>query len=33
MRGRSGAELARVRAMHMRLLLTRFNDHVARPIG
>jgi DNA-binding GntR family transcriptional regulator len=33
MRGRSGAELARIRAMHMRLLLTRFNDHVARPIG
>jgi DNA-binding GntR family transcriptional regulator len=33
MSGRSGAELARIRAMHMRLLLTRFNDHVARPIG
>lgn len=33
MRGRSGAELARIRAMHLRLLLTRFNDHVARPIG
>lgn len=33
MRGRSGAELARIRALHMRMLLTRFNDHVARPIG
>ena len=33
MRGRSGAELARIRAIHLRLLLTRFNDHVARPIG
>lgn len=33
MRGRSGAELARIRAMHLRLLLNRFNDHVARPIG
>lgn len=33
MRGRSGAELARIRAMHLRLLLRRFNDHVARPIG
>jgi DNA-binding GntR family transcriptional regulator len=33
MRARSGAELARIRAIHLRLLLTRFNDHVARPIG
>ena len=33
MRARSGAELARVRATHMRMLLTRFNDHMARPIG
>lgn len=33
MRGRSGDELARIRALHMQMLLTRFNDHVARPIG
>jgi len=33
MRGRSGAELARVRATHLRMLLTRFNNHVARPTG
>lgn len=33
MRGRSGEELARIRALHMQMLLTRFNDHVARPIG
>lgn len=33
MQGRSGSELSRIRAMHLRMLLTRFNDHVARPIG
>lgn len=33
MRGRSGQALADVRKAHMRMLLSRFNDHVARPLG
>lgn len=33
MRGRSGAALAGVRKAHMRMLLSRFNDHVSRPLG
>jgi DNA-binding GntR family transcriptional regulator len=33
MRGADGQALAAVRTTHMRLLLGRFNDHVARPIG
>lgn len=33
MQGRSGQRLADVRKTHMRMLLSRFNDHVARPLG
>lgn len=33
MQGRSGDRLAEVRTMHMKMLLSRFNDHVARPLG
>lgn len=33
MQGRSGSHLAAIRAEHMRMLLDRFNQHVARPIG
>lgn len=33
MQGRSGQELADVRTAHMRMLLSRFNDHVSRPLG
>ncbi len=33
MQGRSGQDLADVRKTHMRMLLSRFNDHVARPLG
>ncbi len=33
MQGRSGDRLAEVRTTHMKMLLSRFNDHVARPLG
>jgi DNA-binding GntR family transcriptional regulator len=33
MQGRSGQQLADVRTAHMRMLLSRFNDHVSRPLG
>lgn len=33
MAGRSGQDLADVRKTHMRMLLSRFNDHVSRPLG
>lgn len=33
MQGRSGQRLAEVRTAHMKLLLSRFNDHVSRPLG
>lgn len=33
LQGTSGAELAGIRARHMRMLLDRFNRHVARPLG
>jgi len=31
--GHSGVRLAEVRTTHMQMLLSRFNDHVARPLG
>ncbi len=31
--GSSGEDLAEVRSQHMRMLLDRFNQHIARPIG
>lgn len=33
LRDHSGAALAYVRTTHMRMLLSRFNDHVSRPLG
>ncbi len=33
MRNRDGARLAEVRKAHMKMLLARFNDHAARPLG
>lgn len=33
MQGTDGGQLSEIRTTHMKLLLSRFNDHVARPIG
>lgn len=33
LQGSSGADLAAIRTRHMRMLLDRFNQHVARPLG